>query len=1081
MRNLIKSTMLWLGIVWAMLMAIDCASAATVTPLEGEVVEYVLNSWFDTASVFTAGVLYVDDWETKIFILDRNLWATAAGTGCEDPNWVNSCIGWDPTYWYHFQRWNNYWFNPMENSITTNSVTSKAMWLPEYSNKWYYWSTFIKSATPPYDYWSDNGNHYDLWWWLANDVPDYNNWIWKVTNGSDRKWPCPENFHVPSYWEIAKLWSLFNNSVDEIHKNLLIPFAGYRQFDDAVVYNFWTWANVDTSSPHFLVSSQKVSTNSKWTSLSVTWTIGIWSAPRANAVSVRCIYDSYDSYTKASNLSCEDGFHMEEWVCTWNTKAVQCLPWDATWVAYDIQEVIVNYDTGSSSWEPTPVCEALWCADGYHRTDILGSSTVNWYTITHYTWDISYTLNSWFNTQKTFTWVGTITISNWIETITILDRNLWATAAGTGCDSTTNWNQYCPYDETYWYHFQRWNNYWFKPWCETNICQDDITSSAVYSQVAANTIVYNPLQQQYYSNWQFVKSRQLSNWVNSNIVDLRWWSTGDSADNYDFDDYSLSYPLIAESAAARRWPCPQWFHVPSVWELGKIMNMMRNNTMAIHNDLLVPFAGYRSYNKATVAGFGSYAYLWSSSPNRTYYDSSRALYWNIYGYGLSNENRCYAYSIRCVYDSYDIYTEAWDISCEQNQKIGACAETWAPEHASYTIWDTTWTWNSWENKRNIPACGWTCNENYHTWANWDTCDIDTYAITWNYRDTNGELVWITNNEAYGTTPTQPTLPSISQSVSTVFTFTGWDSTVDEVLGIKTYTAQYDESVRLYTITWMDDEWNTIDTTTVEYWAIPTHPNPSKAATTQYTYTFTGWIPELAAVIWNAEYTAVFQATTIKRTWGGSTITKDYCPDGDFSDSYYDGTCGTKPQNDQEVSSWAISEESNKDSSGNASEWQKNYELQTAYEFAYENKITTMDTIEKADMEWSLTRIAMAKMLSKYAINVLWKKPANKIVPSFTDITEELNAEYDYWVSLAYQLWIMWINMPDNKFRPFDLVPRSEFVTALSRMKFNTPDGKDVYYSTHMELLKKLWIVTNTNPSMLELRGYVMLMLMRSEK
>jgi hypothetical protein len=45
-------------------------------------------------------------------------------------------------------------------------------------------------------------------------------------------------------------------------------------------------------------------------------------------------------------------------------------------------------------------------------------------------------------------------------------------------------------------------------------------------------------------------------------------------------------------------------------------------------------------------------------------------------------------------------------------------------------------------------------------------------------------------------------------------------------------------------------------------------------------------------------------------------------------------------------------------------------MQRAYEFAYKHGITTMDSIEKADMEGPLTRIAMAKMLSYYAINVL---------------------------------------------------------------------------------------------------------------
>ena len=209
-------------------------------------------------------------------------------------------------------------------------------------------------------------------------------------------------------------------------------------------------------------------------------------------------------------------------------------------------------------------------------------------------------------------------------------------------------------------------------------------------------------------------------------------------------------------------------------------------------------------------------------------------------------------------------------------------------------------------------------------------------------------------------------------------------------------------------------------------------------------------------------------------WGGwSSRIKDNCPNGDYSDSYYDGTCWTKPQD-----SSSQTPENNEQISQN-NEW--NNELQTAYEFAYRNWITTMDSIQKANMEWNLTRIAMAKMLSQYAINILWMEPDESRIAEFSDVDENLDSEYDDWVTLAYQLWIMWINMPDDRFRPFDLVPRSEFVTALSRMKYGTPDGKEKYYSTHMELLNKLWIITVTDPDMKELRWYVMLMLMRSEK
>ena len=181
------------------------------------------------------------------------------------------------------------------------------------------------------------------------------------------------------------------------------------------------------------------------------------------------------------------------------------------------------------------------------------------------------------------------------------------------------------------------------------------------------------------------------------------------------------------------------------------------------------------------------------------------------------------------------------------------------------------------------------------------------------------------------------------------------------------------------------------------------------------------------------------------------------------------------------------ESNTQDSSTSSQNDGKTYssEFQEAYEFAKWNWITTMPTIQKANMEWKLTRIAMAKMLSQYAINVLWKTPdASKIV-KFNDVTSKKDADYDNWVTLAYQLWIMWQNMPWNKFRPNDEVTRAEFATALSRMAYNTSDWEykstSKYYVHHMEKLVNEWIITNDNPNMKELRWYVMIMLMRSAK
>ena len=159
-------------------------------------------------------------------------------------------------------------------------------------------------------------------------------------------------------------------------------------------------------------------------------------------------------------------------------------------------------------------------------------------------------------------------------------------------------------------------------------------------------------------------------------------------------------------------------------------------------------------------------------------------------------------------------------------------------------------------------------------------------------------------------------------------------------------------------------------------------------------------------------------------------------------------------------------------------WYTN-EMNEAYKFAYKNWITTINDINKAKMNSPLTRIAMSKMLSNYAINVLWKKPdTTKWNIKFNDVSDTLNKQYNNAVTLSYQLWIMWQNMKNNNFRPYDEVTRAEFTTALSRMLYSTTDWNP-YYTTHLKKLKDEWIITNDNPMIKEKRWYVMLMLMRT--
>ncbi len=164
------------------------------------------------------------------------------------------------------------------------------------------------------------------------------------------------------------------------------------------------------------------------------------------------------------------------------------------------------------------------------------------------------------------------------------------------------------------------------------------------------------------------------------------------------------------------------------------------------------------------------------------------------------------------------------------------------------------------------------------------------------------------------------------------------------------------------------------------------------------------------------------------------------------------------------------------------------EQQEAYNYAYGQGITTISPIEKANMNGKLTRIAMAKMISNFAINVLWLQPDTSKDCSFLDISDSLNAQYNYGVTQVCQLWLMWIWndwKKSDKFNPYTTVTRAQFATALSRAlgqaNWKIIDNWNPYYSTHLEYLHSNWIIKDVvkpSPSSVEKRWDVMIMMHR---
>lgn len=165
------------------------------------------------------------------------------------------------------------------------------------------------------------------------------------------------------------------------------------------------------------------------------------------------------------------------------------------------------------------------------------------------------------------------------------------------------------------------------------------------------------------------------------------------------------------------------------------------------------------------------------------------------------------------------------------------------------------------------------------------------------------------------------------------------------------------------------------------------------------------------------------------------------------------------------------------------------EVLDAYKYAYSLGITTMPSAYEANLKGKLVRKDLAKMISEYAIKVAKIKPDNRLICSFDDLENE-TLETKYYTKLACKLWLMWRHADGKSkldwFMPNEAVNRAQFWTVLSRTLFgetyNIQTGENYErYQKHLNALNDKSIMNMINtPWMVELRGRVMLMMMRAD-
>ena len=114
---------------------------------------------------------------------------------------------------------------------------------------------------------------------------------------------------------------------------------------------------------------------------------------------------------------------------------------------------------------------------------------------------------------------------------------------------------------------------------------------------------------------------------------------------------------------------------------------------------------------------------------------------------------------------------------------------------------------------------------------------------------------------YGEMPTPPANPEKADTAEWDYSFNGWDHALEVVHGNQSYTATYSSVKQKYTVTFLDEDGETVlQSGLVDYGEMPTPPaDPTKEKTADYVYTFDGWDNAFEAVHGNQTYTATYSS------------------------------------------------------------------------------------------------------------------------------------------------------------------------------------------------------------------------------
>lgn len=166
----------------------------------------------------------------------------------------------------------------------------------------------------------------------------------------------------------------------------------------------------------------------------------------------------------------------------------------------------------------------------------------------------------------------------------------------------------------------------------------------------------------------------------------------------------------------------------------------------------------------------------------------------------------------------------------------------------------TYTFNGWDKELGIAKENTTFIAQYVVLG-----DIKTYACTFlNYDNT---ILYTTDVISGGTVIYKGEMPTRPSSGADVFTFVGWDKSLENITLDTTFIAQYEKNVTTYTCSFYNYNNILLYTTKVKAGndVVYAGETPTKEKDAQFTYTFKGWDNSLNNIINDTNFTAQYDS------------------------------------------------------------------------------------------------------------------------------------------------------------------------------------------------------------------------------